>query len=150
MTMSRRGVGPTTRRRSQRGAAAVEFALVSTVLVTLLFGILQYGWYFFSTQVATNAARDTARRLSVGDCTGANEARDHARALASRTDLLLTWGPSAAPTTNSYGTMTVGDQLAVTVQLDASVVGLLPMPSGGQVSRTVKAQLEDTASGNPC
>ncbi len=32
--------------RADSGAAAVEFALVSTVFFLLLFGIIQYGLYF--------------------------------------------------------------------------------------------------------
>jgi Flp pilus assembly protein TadG len=52
------------------GAAAVEFALVSVLLLTLLFGIIQYGYFFFQSTAAEHAAREGARQAAVGidDC----------------------------------------------------------------------------------
>lgn len=55
------------RRRPENGAAAVEFALVAVFLfIPLLFAMIQYSFYFWSTQSAANAARDAARRGAVG------------------------------------------------------------------------------------
>lgn len=59
----------------QRGASIVEFALILLILVTLLFGIIDWGLYFFNRQVITNATREGARagivsreeRLSEGE-----------------------------------------------------------------------------------
>lgn len=53
-----------------RGAAAVEFALVSVLLLILLFGIIQYGYFFFQSTAAEHAAREGARLAAVGidDC----------------------------------------------------------------------------------
>jgi Flp pilus assembly protein TadG len=52
------------------GAAAVEFALVSVLLLTLLFGIIQSGYFFFQSTAAEHAAREGAREAAVGidDC----------------------------------------------------------------------------------
>ncbi|MFN2489231.1 MAG: TadE/TadG family type IV pilus assembly protein [Actinomycetota bacterium] len=50
---------------SERGAAAVEFALIATVLVMLLFGILEYGRLFGELEVLESAAREGARAASV-------------------------------------------------------------------------------------
>ena len=48
----------------------MEFALLVVVFLTLLFGMIQYSLYFWSTQSAANAARDAARRAAVGQsCT---------------------------------------------------------------------------------
>ncbi|SRR6266700_2176619 len=55
---------PPARRRSrdsQRGAAAVEFALVLPLFLALLMGTIDYGYYFFSDQIVINAAREGAR-----------------------------------------------------------------------------------------
>jgi TadE-like protein len=49
----------------ERGAAAVEFALIATVLVMLLFGILEYGRLFGELEVLESAAREGARAASV-------------------------------------------------------------------------------------
>ena len=44
------------RSRSEDGASAVEFALVMVPLLTLVFGILQYGLYFWSMQGGADTA----------------------------------------------------------------------------------------------
>ena len=49
-----------------RGAVAVEFALVSVLLFTLLFGIIQYGFLFFQYQAAAATVHDAARIASQG------------------------------------------------------------------------------------
>jgi Flp pilus assembly protein TadG len=49
------------RDRGERGAAAVEFALVLPVLLMIVLGTIDWGWYFFVSQVVTNAAREGAR-----------------------------------------------------------------------------------------
>ena len=51
-----------TRRR--RAAAVVEFAVVLPLLLTILFGIIQYGWVFMIRQTLQMAAREGCR-LSV-------------------------------------------------------------------------------------
>ena len=48
-------------RSSERGASAVEFALVMPLLFTLLFGIITTGLVFSDHLSATNAAREGAR-----------------------------------------------------------------------------------------
>ena len=53
-------------RRDDQGAAAVEFALVSVLLFTLLFGIIQYGFLFFQYQAAASTAHEAARLFSLG------------------------------------------------------------------------------------
>ena len=63
----------TSQRRTDRGATAVEFALLMVILLTLVFEIIQYGMYFYSMQTGTSAAREAVRRLSVGDCQNMSE-----------------------------------------------------------------------------
>lgn len=43
------------------GASAVEFALVSVALVTLLVGVIQFGYLFYQWVEITHAAREGAR-----------------------------------------------------------------------------------------
>ena len=49
------------RGRRGRGAAAVEFALVLPLLLALVLGVIDWGYYFFVEQVVVNAAREGAR-----------------------------------------------------------------------------------------
>jgi len=46
---------------NQKGATAVEFAIVLSLLITLIFGIIEFSLFIFNRQVITNAAREGAR-----------------------------------------------------------------------------------------
>lgn len=46
---------------SQKGAAAVELAIVFPLLILLLFAMIEFGLYMFNRQVLTNASREGAR-----------------------------------------------------------------------------------------
>ncbi len=52
---------PARRQRGERGASAVEFALVMPLLLMLLFGIISTGMTFSDHLAATNATREGAR-----------------------------------------------------------------------------------------
>ena len=54
------------RRSDERGAALVEFAIASVVLLTLLFGIITYGYVLSFKQGLTQAAAEGARAAAVG------------------------------------------------------------------------------------
>ena len=45
----------------KRAAAIVEFAIVLPLLLTILFGIIQYGWVFMIRQTLQMAAREGCR-----------------------------------------------------------------------------------------
>jgi Flp pilus assembly protein TadG len=60
--ISRRARG---RSHDQRGAAVVEFAIASVVLLTLLFGIISYGYALSFKQGLTQAAAEGARAAAV-------------------------------------------------------------------------------------
>ena len=53
-------VGPWTS-PFRRGAAVVEFAVVLPLLLTILFGIMEYGWVFMVRQTLQTAAREGTR-----------------------------------------------------------------------------------------
>ena len=47
--------------RGERGAATVEFAIISIVLFAIVFGIIEFGVLMFNQHVLTNASREGAR-----------------------------------------------------------------------------------------
>ncbi|MFH1746231.1 MAG: TadE family protein [Planctomycetota bacterium] len=47
------------------GAATVEMAVVAPLLLTMLFGIIEYGWVFSVKQALTTAAREGARTAAL-------------------------------------------------------------------------------------
>ena len=80
---------------NQKGATAVEFAIVLSLLITLIFGIIEFGLFIFNRQVITNAAREgaragiIARRPRLSD----NEIKAKVREYAE--DHLVTFGDDA-------------------------------------------------------
>ena len=66
---SRRPVGARTAlghlRRGDRGAAAVEFALIVPILLILVFGIIDFGLAMYSQTMVGNAAREGVRTASL-------------------------------------------------------------------------------------
>lgn len=56
----------TRSRKLQRGAAALEFAILAPVLIMLLLGMIDFAMVFNGQAVVTNAARDAARAASLG------------------------------------------------------------------------------------
>lgn len=98
----------------ERGAALVEFALVLPVLLILVFGIVDFGLYFYNDLRLTHAARDAARYASVNDASGANAAIDSATLV------------SATLGTRSVDYGSTGQE--VTVSLEATYTALTPLP----------------------
>jgi Flp pilus assembly protein TadG len=58
---------PHAQRGRQRGVAAVEFAIVLTLLVTIVFGITEFGRAMYQYDTLTKSARAAARYLAVYD-----------------------------------------------------------------------------------
>jgi Flp pilus assembly protein TadG len=48
-------------RLNERGASAVEFAILLPVLMLILFGTIEFGMVMYSREVLTNASREGAR-----------------------------------------------------------------------------------------
>lgn len=53
-------------RRSRRGSAAVEFALVAPVFFALLFAIIETALVFFASQVLETVTQNSARMIMTG------------------------------------------------------------------------------------
>ena len=53
--------------KNQKGAAAVEFAIIIPVLVMILFGMFQFGIAYNNWIALTHAAREGARLAAVGN-----------------------------------------------------------------------------------
>jgi len=52
-------------RRHRRGTAAVEFALTLPVILSILGGAIEFGWYFHESMHMVNAVRQGARSASM-------------------------------------------------------------------------------------
>ena len=52
-------------RSTRRGAAAVEFAIVAPLFLTLVFGVVQFGRMIMVQQIVINAAREGGPRAAI-------------------------------------------------------------------------------------
>ena len=60
--------------KAQKGAAAVEFAIILPLLLILLFGIIEFGLILYDKAMITNASREGARAGIVFDPDGISDA----------------------------------------------------------------------------
>lgn len=139
-------------RRAERGAAAVEFALVSSLLFTVLFGMLQYGLYFNDSLSVRNGVREAARQGIVKNFAGTNEngatctGDDMAKLkCATKGQIDPLTGPVyvkvVRPTTwERSQPLTVCSLVA-----SNGVIGLLPLPNKGWISSKTKMSIEQGA-----
>ena len=98
---------------SDRGAVAVEFALVLPVLVLLLFGIIEFGRGYNAKIELTGAVREGARRMALGKPTA--EVQDAVIDAAPGLSLTagdISLGP-ACPAGDANGNATVTAQYGV-------------------------------------
>lgn len=82
------------RLKADRGAVAVEFALLLPVLVILVFGIMDFGQLFNAQETLTQAAREGARLAAL------NDPNTCSRTTAAATGLGLSCPSSAVQITN--------------------------------------------------
>lgn len=115
-------------RWNQRGAVAVEFVLVLPVLLAIVLGVIDWGWYFSVREVAINAARNGAR---VGSLLG-----NHA---APQGEAAATTSLSTVPACTATGT-TVGTDERVSVSCTQVVLTSFFPASLIPRSLTVSAQ----------
>ena len=52
---------------SADGVIGVEFAMILTVLMLFIFGIITFGWMFYLENTMETAAREAARRMAVAE-----------------------------------------------------------------------------------
>jgi Flp pilus assembly protein TadG len=136
------------RARDERGAAAVEFAFVMTPLLMIVFGIIQYAFYFWAMQGGADVARQAARLGAVGNPAACTAFKDGVRASLGA----VATSPSTATVTRTYGkgpgnsaaTVEIGDNVTVTVRFKSADFHLpfVPFIDDGWVDNTAKARVD--------
>ena len=104
-----------------RGAAAVEFALVLPVLVLMLLGLIEFS-ILFNTQISlTNAAREGARSMAIHN----DQAVARADAIAAAPSIInppVTAANVAVVTDPPTATCAAGDTARVTITYPAPLL----------------------------
>lgn len=125
-------------RRSERGAMAVEFALVFPIVFAVMLGVIQYGVYFWGRSTAAASAREAARQLAVGT----DWTCSHDQAVATTNQA----GKNVVVTRtylNADNAAKIGDLVQVTVTAKTLAPSLLPVPDSGAITEVATARVEN-------
>ncbi len=120
--------------RSERGVAAIEFALVMPFVLLVLSGIIQFGFVLFLQSHVANVARETARRVAVGEFEQA-EAEQFAQ------DSLLNWGVTYTVAVTFPDPDDVDVQISLPMS-QAAMIDLLGLFQSGTLTAAVTAREE--------
>jgi Flp pilus assembly protein TadG len=119
----------------RRGSTAVEFAIISPILILLLFGIIVYGGYFMLSHSLQQMADDAAR----ASIAGLTDAERSSLAQAAVTNDVQTYS-YLQPSLLQVNFTDQNQVLTITLTYNASrspfwaLSGLVPMPSSTLVS----------------
>lgn len=129
---------PSRQRTPSKGASAVEFALVLPLLVLLVMGIIDWGYYFYSEQIVVNAAREGAR---AGSLDAPSDAMAQADAASAANAYLVRGGLDAGKST--VNVTLAADSVRVRVQYaTGSLTGLsdLVLPAAASADAEMRRQ----------
>ncbi len=122
--------------RDRGGAAAVEFAFILPILLLLFSGIVQFGAIMFLENHMTNVARETSRRIAVGELAQAD-------AKSSAQQALVNWGVDYEVLVATSGG---GNQdITVTISLpmaEAALMDVLGVFQSGNLAAAVTMRKE--------
>jgi Flp pilus assembly protein TadG len=117
--------------RKERGGALIEFAVITPLLLILLFGIIEFGLILYNQAVLTNASREGARYGIVAG----NTASGISTVVADYCDgRLITFGTLADTSVSATpldGTTSFGDDLEVLVTWQYDFLALPNLPGIG-------------------
>ena len=119
------------RPNDRRGAAVVEFAVVASLLMMLVFGIIEYGRLVMVQQILTNAAREGSRKAVLLGVTNTDVTNVVANYLDGTT---ITGQSRTIEVLDSSGnsldlsTAQPGDPVTVRVSISFADVSWLPAP----------------------
>lgn len=130
-------MGPRVRGQRERGASLIEFAIVLPLLLTLLLGIVEFGWAFAQNLDVKHVAREVGRLATVDADTATIQAR------ACGGDL------AAVQTVTRSGDASAGGTATVTVSAELrQITGLFGpfLNPVGPLTSTVEIRLEQNAT----
>ena len=122
-----------TQQQRDRGAVAVEFALVVPLLIMVLVGIIEFANFFRIQMSVTQAAREAARSMAISNDQTKAKAAGALGAGASVDPSQLGYGFST-PTCSQGSTMTV----TVSYPLNSLAGGALKSLTGAVLPSSVK------------
>ena len=137
-TTAARAKGLRTLWRDRDGAAAVEFAFILPILLLLFSGIVQFGSIMFLENHMTNVARETSRRVAVGELAQADAA-------SSAQQALVNWGVTYDVSVTSVDVGGGNQDIAVAISLpmaEAALMDVLGVFQSGNLTAAVTMRQE--------
>ncbi len=124
--------------RDRDGAAAVEFAFILPILLLLFSGIVQFGSIMFLENHMTNVARETSRRIAVGELAQADAA-------SSAQQALVNWGVTYEVSVATSSAGGGNDDITVAISLpmrEAALMDVLGVFQSGNLTAAVTMRQE--------
>jgi Flp pilus assembly protein TadG len=117
--------------KHQRGATAVEFAIVFPLLILLMFGIIEFSVILYDKAMITNASREGARAGIVSQLVRVSDSQIQSVVDNYCRLYLISFRSGAAPVTTVARTgSTFGSELSVTVTYTYSFLALPQFVTG--------------------
>ena len=129
-------------RRAERGAAAVEFALVVPLLLVLLFGMIDYGVVFADSVSTRNGVREGARQGVVSNFGGGNSL-SHLRT-QTKSHIGAISGTTAVKIYAPQGWQKGKPLVVCAIVQNPGVIKFVPLP--GRVRSRVQMSIEKESS----
>ncbi|APX03138.1 TadE/TadG family type IV pilus assembly protein [Arthrobacter sp. QXT-31] len=101
---------------SERGAVAVEFAILAPVLIMILLGIMEFGRAYNVQTTLTNSARESVRAMAI------NNSQASAKTAAKNAAAQLSPALADSNISFSAANCTVGSQVTVTISYNLSTM----------------------------
>ena len=119
------------RRRGEEGVAAVEFAIVVILLITLTFAIIEYGWLFYTMHQVNNSANAGVREAVLPDASQGSVLDVVNNSFGGPYENIQIHGEDASS----------GDMVTVTVTTAyGALIGFVPTPSELTASATMRKE----------
>lgn len=123
------------RRHDERGASAVEFALLMPLFMTIIIGIISYGYMLSYRQTVSQAAAEGARAAAIAP-SGLTAAQKLTKATAAVNDSLQSYGMTCSGSVLKKGADAYGS-------CSITVAGTCPSGSGSCATVTISHQYRD-------
>ena len=118
--------GSATRRKTRRGGAVLETAVVMGLLIMLSFGTAEYGYFFFVKNILAGAARNGARAAIPATATNSTVTSAITNAMTAAHIPSNQYTVSLSPA--DVSTASAGTAITVTLNCSWGTVGVTPLP----------------------
>jgi Flp pilus assembly protein TadG len=115
------------RRRRTRGGSLIELVLVLPILLSLSFGIAEYGYYFYVKNTMLGAARNGARQAILSTATNTTVTSTISSTMTAAG--LQNSGYTVTTSPSTVSSVSTGTLITVTVTLNWGTAGVHVLPS---------------------